>query len=188
MAVVIRESVGRVVGAAIVLLALPTGIVSTRAAELDAPSPSVTGATGLYRVSTAEVGAPHELRLAMYGDLVRATNLLIAGDRDTRVRATIAGGWTAGRHLELFGALRGSDNRNLVPGSPATSDLTGGAAAGVKATSSGRLLGAGLELGCRIPFEQTGFPGSLSAWSNALGTLDLRASGVPLRAHLSAGF
>ena len=179
----------RVARAVLAALSLPVGIGSAHAGELDAPSPSRVGASGLYQISTAEVGAPHELRLALYGNFFRATNVLIFGDQDTRVGATVAAAWSAGRHLELFGALRTWDNRDAAPGGPPATDLAGDAAAGVKAVvRKGESLGAGIELGARFPFERAAFPQSMSAWIDALGTVDLRTFSVPLRAHASAGF
>jgi hypothetical protein len=173
----------------IVVLALPVGVGSARADELGAPSPSQLGASGLYRVSTAEVGSPNEVRLALYGDFVRATSLLIFGDQDTRVRTTLSAGWTAGRHLELFGALQAWENREVAPGGPPVADRTGDAVAGVKAVASeGSTLAGGVDFGVGFPFDRAAFPQSISAWSDALGTLDLRTFGVPLRVHANAGF
>jgi hypothetical protein len=172
-----------------VIATLSVGMGSARAGEVDAPSPSVVGASGLYQISTAEVGPPHELRLALYGDFFRATSFLIFGDQDTRVGATVAAAWTVGRRLELFGALRTRDNRDAAPGGPPATDLAGDAALGVKAVvRKGETLGAGIELGARFPFERAAFPQSMSAWIDALGTVDLRTFGVPLRTHASAGF
>jgi hypothetical protein len=178
-----------VAGAVIVVLAPPVGIRSARADEFGAPSPSQLGASGLYRVSTAEVGSANEIRLALYGDFVRATGLLIFGDQETRVRATLSAAWTAGRHLELFGALQAWENREVAPGGPPITESMGAAVAGVKAVASkGPTLAGGVECGVGFPFARTGFPESISAWSDALGTLDLRPFGMPLRAHANAGF
>lgn len=181
--------VSRLARAVIAALSFAVGMGSARAGEIDAPSPSRMGASGLYQISTAEVGAPRELRLALYGDFFRATSFLIFGDQNRRAGATVAAAWTASRHLELYGALRTWENRDAAPEGPPVTNLAGDAAAGVKAVvRKGETLGTGLELGARFPFERAAFPQSMSAWLDALGTVDLRTFGVPLRAHASAGF
>ncbi|MEO8212805.1 MAG: hypothetical protein ABI560_06420, partial [Myxococcales bacterium] len=67
---------------------------------------------GLFHASTAEVGAPHQLRLGLHGEFFSGRDVLIDGDSDQRLSGGLAVGYTLRRDVELFGALLNSSNRN----------------------------------------------------------------------------
>jgi hypothetical protein len=158
-------------------------------------APSRTGAAGLYGMSTTDVGAVRSLRVALYGDLSRASDFLVLGDVNTQARAELAAGFTWRRHVELFGAVRAGWNRNEQAATPSTGAATstigsGGFAVGAKLVTAPRhgLTGGG-ELAAGLPFAAGSWPGSGVAWVTALGALDLAAlTRLPLRAHLSVGY
>ena len=159
------------------------------------PSPSLTGATGLLRVSTTDIGAAGSVRVALYGGLSRANDVLVLGDTNTKVAADVAGGFALRRHVELFGAVRAARNRNEQNATPAgaasaSTVWSGGFDAGAKVATPLRPgLAGGGELGVRLPFDAGSWPSSGAAWITAIGSLDLAArTFVLLRVHLNLGF
>ena len=180
------------------------------------PQLSLGGSVGLLRMGSAEVGGVGQLRLGLHGEYFTGSNLLIedpakgAGDKDTRLQGALTFGITPIEHLEIFGAVLGSANRNrrLCSSSSGTEvctsednrtdpeliksfgDLILGAK-GAALVAPG--FSAGGELGVRMMSSISGIsfsPDSTSVWLNALGTYDLKpATGnVPLRFHLSLGY
>ena len=159
------------------------------------PAPTVTGSAGLFRLSTAEVGDARRLRLAVFGELSRASDFLVFGDTNTKIAGNVAAGLAVHRHVELFAAVRAAWNRNHVNATPASDASvstigSGGFSVGAKAaTQIARAWAGGVEIGARLPFAAGSWPSSGAAWIDVLASFDLTAlAPVPLRVHGSGGF
>jgi outer membrane protein OmpA-like peptidoglycan-associated protein len=164
------------------------------------------------------------LRLGLHGEVFSGSNFLVqreadtknnvaaASDRDTRFQGALTFGITPVDHLELFGAVLGSANRNrrLCLDNPPSgneqceSEINrtdpeliksfGDLIFGLKASYPvvpGFLVGG--ELGLRMMSSISGisFSGdSTSFWFNVISTLDLKqlTESVPLRFHLNVGY
>jgi outer membrane protein OmpA-like peptidoglycan-associated protein len=181
------------------------------------PQLSLAGSVGLLRMGSADVGGVGQLRLSLHGEYFTGSNFLVqdvAGgrsDKDTRLQGALTFGLTPIEHLEIFGAVLGSANRNRR--------LCGPGPTGVEVCGSelnrtdpeliksfgDLILGAkvayplapgfsgGAELGIRMMSSITGIsfsPDSTSLWLNAIGTYDLKPAtqNVPLRFHLNFGY
>lgn len=178
------------------LLALALTGVSwgpARAADAADATPSETGSTGLYRMSTVDgVGAP-VIRLAAFGELTRSTNLLVLNDVDTRLITRLAAAADIFRRAQLFASLSFSYNRDQqpIPNAPSilqtafVPDLSFGAKA---VAWRNDIFAIGAELGARVPLSGSAVPAAISGWGDVLGSARLwsgqRAS---LRAHVSIG-
>jgi hypothetical protein len=182
------------------------------------PQLSLGGSVGLLRMGSAEVGGVGQLRLSLHGEYFTGSNFLVqsdepvpSSDRDTRLQGALTFGITPIEHLEIFGAVLGSANRNRRL---CYTDSSGAEVCGSEANrtdpelikSFGDLiLGAkvayplapgfsgGAELGIRMMSSITGIsfsPDSTSVWVNAIGTYDLKpvTENVPLRFHLNFGY
>ena len=169
-------------------------------------------------MSSAEVGPVGQLRLGLHGEFFTASDVLVkrvspsGGDHDTRVQAALSFGVTPFHHVELFGAILGSANRNQRL---CSTDSSGNEHCVDEATrtdpefikSYGDLIlgikgaypiapgfSAGGELGVRLMASTTGIydisPDSTSLWVNALATYDLKpvTQNIPLRFHLNIGY
>ncbi len=181
------------------------------------PQLSLGGSVGLLHMSSAEVGGVGQLRLSLHGEYFTGSNFLIqsdsppASDRDTRLQGALTFGLTPIEHLEIFGAVLGSANRNRrLCGTDASGRevcvseanrtdpeliksfgdlILGGKVAYPVAPG----FSAAGELGIRMMSSITGIsfsPDSTSLWLNAIGTYDLKpeTGNVPLRFHLNLGY
>jgi outer membrane protein OmpA-like peptidoglycan-associated protein len=169
---------------------------------------TTTGPVGLLRLSSAEVGAPGQLRFGFAGEFFSASNFIIDRDQDLRLLGSLAVGFTPLRFLEVFGSISGSSNRNrrlacatgpggLVCGpepgrnDPEVIKSYGDMTLGSKFAyplSGG--VSAGGELGLHFLSSIGGIsflPKATSVWLSGLGSWDMRALGAPLRAHLNLG-
>jgi outer membrane protein OmpA-like peptidoglycan-associated protein len=186
------------------------------------PQLSLGGAVGLLRMSSADVGGVGQLRLSLHGEYFTGSDLLVRNDgdpstgtpsstdHDTRLQGALTFGITPIEHLEIFGAVLGSGNRNRrlcsttngVETCTSEANRTdpeliksfGDLILGAKVAS---LLAPGFsggaELGIRMMSSITGIsfsPDSTSLWLNAIGTYDLKPAtqNVPLRFHLNLGY
>jgi hypothetical protein len=157
-------------------------------------TPSESGSTGLYRMSTVDGVGSGMVRLALFGELTRSTNLLVLNDVDTRVITRLAAAADVFRHAQLFASLSFSYNRDQqpVPNAPSivqtalVPDLSLGAKAVVWRND---IFAIGGELGARVPLSGSAVPAAISGWGDVLGSARLwsgpRAS---LRAHVSIGY
>jgi outer membrane protein OmpA-like peptidoglycan-associated protein len=182
------------------------------------PQLSLGGSVGLLRMGSADVGSVGQLRLGLHGEYFSGSNFLVqddAGgrsDRDTRLQGALTFGITPIEHLEIFGAVLGSANRNrrLCGPDPATgvetcsSELNrtdpeliksfGDLILGTKlAYPLAPGFSGGAELGIRMMSSITGIsfsPDSTSLWLNAIGTYDLKpeTQNVPVRFHVNFGY
>ena len=176
------------------------------------PQLSLGGPVGLLRMGSAEVGGVGQLRIGLHGEYFTGSNLLIEdpttnrSDRDTRLQGALTFGITPIDHLEIFGAVLGSANRNrrLCNDAGCSNEL--GRTDPELIKSFGDLIlggkvaypvapgfSAGAELGVRMMSSISGIsfsPDSTSAWLNAIGTYDLKPSvpNLPLRFHLNVGY
>jgi len=157
-------------------------------------TPSETGSTGLYRMSTVDSVGAEAIRLAAFGELTRSTNLLVLNDVDTRVISRLAGAVDVFRRAQLFAALSLSYNhdRQPLPNAPSilqtafVPDLS----LGVKACAwRNDIVALGGEVGARVPLSGSALPEAISGWVDVLASARLwsgqRAS---LRAHVSIGY
>ena len=182
------------------------------------PVLSLGGSVGLLHMGAAEVGPVMQLRLGLHGEYFTGSNFLIqsdsppASDKDTRLQGALTFGLTPIEHLEIFGAVLGSANRNqrLCGTDPTThvyactseanrtdpeliksfGDLLLGAKLAYELSPG---FSAGGELGIRMMSSITGIsfsPDSTSLWLNALAMYDLKpvTQNVPLRFHLNVGY
>lgn len=176
------------------LLALALTGVSWGPARAADATPSETGSTGLYRMSTVDgVGAP-AIRLAAFGELTRSTNLLVLNDVDTRLITRLAVAADILRRAQLFASLSFSYNRDQqpIPNAPSilqtafVPDLSLGAKA---VAWRNDIFAIGAELGARVPLSGSAVLESISGWGDVLGSARLwsgpRAS---LRVHVSVGY
>jgi outer membrane protein OmpA-like peptidoglycan-associated protein len=183
-----------------------TGAPARESADLFLPT--LIGPVGLYRVSTAEVGPLHHLRLALHGQYFRSTSFLVQGDTNSRLDGAFTFGFTIHESLELFGAILTSSNRNhrcALTSAPGTCDpepdrrdpeliksfgdlVLGGK--GVLPVARGFTAGAELGLRFLSSISDLSFsPGSTSFWIGAVATYDLRErTRAPLRFHANANF
>ena len=182
------------------------------------PQLSLGGSVGLLHMASADVGGVSQFRLSLHGEYFTGSNFLVQdpkaklSDRDTRLQGALTFGITPIEHLEIFGAVLGSANRNrrLCGPNPSTgveecgseSNRTdpeliksfGDLIFGVKgAYPLAPGFSGGGELGIRMMSSITGIsfsPDSTSAWFNAIGTYDLKPATekVPLRFHLNLGY
>lgn len=185
------------------------------------PQLSLGGSVGLLHMASGEVGSPGQFRLSLHGEYFTGSNFLIqsdaqngnpaGSDQDTRLQGALTFGITPIEHLEIFGAVLGSANRNRRLCSTDSTGIEtcrseanrtdpeliksfGDLVFGVKGAypvAPGFLAGG--ELGIRMMSSISGisFSGdSTSFWLNAIGTYDVRsiAENVPLRFHLNLGY
>jgi hypothetical protein len=188
------------------------------------PQLSLGGSIGLLHMASGDVGYPGQLRLGLHGELFSGSNFLVqreadtktntlaASDRDTRIQGALSFGITPIDHLEIFGAVLGSSNRNrrlclddppsgneqceseINRTDPELIKSFGDLIFGLKGSYPvvpGFLVGG--ELGLRMMSSISGisFSGdSTSFWFNVIGTYDLKSviESVPLRFHLNLGY
>jgi outer membrane protein OmpA-like peptidoglycan-associated protein len=173
-------------------------------------------------MASGDVGFPGQFRLSVHGEYFTGSNFLVQSDstptspaksdRDTRLQGALTFGITPVDHLEIFGAVLGSANRNrrLCWNQASTGEETceaegnrtdpeliksfGDLIFGVKGSypvAPGFLAGG--EVGIRMMSSISGisFSGdSTSFWLNAIGTYDLKSvtESLPLRFHLNVGY
>jgi len=180
--------------------------------------PSLGGSVGLLHMGTADVGHVGQLRVGLHGEYFTGSNFLIqsdsppASDKDTRLQGALTFGLTPIEHLEVFGAVLGSANRNRRL---CSTDATSGQEVCVSEANrtdpeliksfGDLILGgklayeldpgffAGGELGLRMMSSITGIsfsPDSTSLWVNALALYDLKpqTGNVPVRFHVNLGY
>jgi len=188
------------------------------------PQLSLGGSVGLLHMASGDVGTVGQFRLSLHGEYFTGSNFLVqsdadpstgtpaASDRNTRLQGALTFGITPVDHLELFGAVLGSANRNrrlcyddastgqekcvseANRTDPELIKSFGDLVFGVKASYTvAPGFVAGGEVGIRLMSSITGisFSGdSTSLWLNAIGTYDLKAvtDNVPLRFHLNLGY
>lgn len=179
------------------LLALAlTGVhggIARAAVPVDA-TPSETGSTGLYRMSTvSDVGSAAVL-VAVLGEFARSTNLLVVNDVDTRLITRLAAAADFGRRGEVFASLSASYNRDEQPVPDAPSILKTAFVPvlflGAKAVAwRNDIFAIGGELGARVPLSGSAMPEAISGWLDFLGSTRLwAAQRSSLRAHFSIGY
>ena len=181
------------------------------------PVLSLGGSVGLLHMGAADVGHVGQFRLGLHGEYFTGSNFLIqsdappSSDKDTRLQGALTFGITPIEHLELFGAVLGSANRNRRLCSTDASgqdvcvseanrtdpeliksfgDLIFGAKLAYELSPG---FFAGGELGIRMMSSITGIsfsPDSTSLWINALAMYDLKPATekVPLRFHINVGY
>ena len=88
------------------------------------PQLSLGGSVGLLHMASGDVGTVGQFRLSLHGEYFTGSNFLVqsdadpstgtpaASDRNTRLQGALTFGITPVDHLELFGAVLGSANRN----------------------------------------------------------------------------
>jgi hypothetical protein len=187
------------------------------------PQLSLGSSIGLLHMASGDTGLAGQLRLGLHGEYFTGSNFLVqrdadpttgtvaGGDQDTRLQGALTFGITPIEHLEIFGAVLGSANRNrrlcstnasgvetcVSEGKRTDPELIksfGDLIFGLKGSypvAPGLLLGG--ELGIRMMSSIGGisFSGdSTSVWFNAIGTYDLKpvTESVPLRFHLNIGY
>lgn len=161
--------------------------------------PSLVGPIGLFGMSTAEVGPVHQLRVGLHADYFSASDFLVGGDSDQRLRAGLTVGFTPHRRIEIFGALLNSSNRNDRTRTAADRDpelvksfgdlIVGGK--GVYPLSPAATLGFELGLKFLAGVSDLSFsPSSTSLWLGPLLTYDLRntQAGLPVRVHAGVNY
>jgi hypothetical protein len=183
--------VSAVIGATI----LAGGGSDGRAAPTLAPEgapPSLSGATGLVRVSTAEPDDGRGLQFAVFAELSRSTSFLVFGDTDTRAVLHLSVAMAPIKNLEIFAALWGSTNEEQDASSRESTEQasSGAVLVGAKPTwRLGTLLAAGGEGGVELPSRVSSLPAGASAWLKGLCSLDLSDRfRVPVQAHLNVGY
>jgi hypothetical protein len=175
------------------------------AATLDSSTllTSLTGAIGLYHLSTAEAGPAGHLRFGLHGQFFTADRFLLEGsdmmgDTNTRFSGAFTFGYTPHRAVELFGAIMSSSNRNQRAPEPNRTDpeliksfgdlVLGGK--GVAPVARG--FSAGGELGFRFLSSISDLsvsPSSTSLWVGPVATVDLRQlADTPLRFHANVNY
>jgi hypothetical protein len=170
-----------------------SGGIARAAVAADA-TPSETGSTGLYRMSTVGDVDSGTVRLALFGELSRSTNLLVLNDVDTRVITRLAAAADIGRRAELFASLSFSYNRDEQPVPDAPSILQTAFVpdlfVGAKAVAwRNDIFAVGGELGARVPLSGSALPEATSGWLDVLGSARLwSAQRSSLRAHFSIGY
>ena len=176
-----------------VALAGVFGRIAQAEVAVDA-TPSQTGSTGLYRMSTVDGIGAAAIRLGAFGQFSRSTNLLVLNDVDTRFVTRLAAAADIGRHAQLFASLSLSYNRDQQPVPDAPSiiqtafvpDLFIGAKA---AAWRNKIFAIGGELGARVPLSGSGLAGAISGWLDLLASAQLWSGGLSaLRAHVSVGY
>ena len=176
----------------LVLTGVSEGIA--RAAVGLEATPSETGSTGLYRMSNLDGVGSSAVRLAVFGELTRSSNLLVLNDVDTRLIIRLAAAVDVGRRLELFASWSASYNRDQQPIPDAESVLQSAfvqtVTVGAKALAwRNDVFSLGGELGARLPLGGGALPDAISGWLDALGSANLwSAHRASLRAHLSFGY
>jgi len=161
--------------------------------------PSLVGPIGLFGMSTAEVGPVHQLRVGLHAEYFSASDFLVAGDSDQRLRGELAVGFTPHRRIELFGALLNASNRNQRTRTAADrdpeylksyGDLVLGAK-GVYPLSPAATLGFELGLKFLAGVSDLSFSASsTSLWLGPLLTYDLRntQANLPVRVHAGVNY
>src|SRR5436190_11724216 len=170
-----------------------SGGMALAAVAVDA-TPSQTGSTGLYRMSTVDGVGAAAIPLAAFGQFTRSANLLVLNDVDTRVVTRLAAAADIGRHAELFASLSLSYNRDEqpVPEAPhiVQTAFVPHLFLGAKAVAwRNDIFAIGGELGARVPLSGSALPEAISGWIDGLASADLwSARRSSLRAHLSIGY
>lgn len=167
--------------------------------------PSLGGSVGLFRMSSANLGAPGQLRIGLHTQYFNADDFLIKDDQNLRLQGALSFGFTPLRYIEVFGSLLGSANRNkrvcdvtgMCTSEPGRTDpdvikAYGDLVVGSKlAYPLAPGMSAGGELGLKFMSSISGLsfkPGATSVWMSGLGTWDMAAtSHVPLRFLFNLG-
>ncbi|MFN7131066.1 MAG: carboxypeptidase-like regulatory domain-containing protein, partial [Myxococcales bacterium] len=150
------------------------------------------GATGLHRISSADLGRAGTLRLGLFGEYFSKQDFPVLRARNVRSAGTLTVDYTFHRFFEGYFAYGASANTN-TRASPRLMQVQGDLALGAK--TGGELFKGfygGLDLRMNV------FPGVGSQDASGyafgfqprlLGTYDVRAVApkVPLRAHLNLG-
>jgi hypothetical protein len=170
-----------------------SGRIARAAVALDA-TPSETGSTGLYRMPTVGDVRSGTVRLALLGEFMRSTNLLVVNDVDTRLITRLAAAADLGRRAEVFASLSASYNRDEQPVPEAPGILKTAFVPvlflGAKAVAwRNDVFAIGGELGGRVPLSGSAMPEAISGWLDLLGSARLwAAQRSSLRAHFSIGY
>lgn len=184
--------------------ARPPADASARHADPAEASPTITGATGLVRLVTGDVGDRHTFRIALHTEIFSASDFLVSRDENARFIGTLAASYTPWQYLEVFLNARSQSNRNERPAEPNRQDpelilALGDLGLGAKMRYPvHRAIVVGGQLGLTLLNSVGGisFKGdATSLYVGALSTLDLTAmiarrasSPVPVRFHLNVGY
>ena len=170
-------------------------LAATARGEEGNAAPTRTGSFGTLTMSTAEVGRPGQLALAVHTSFTNTTGLLVVGERNVRVDAELALSFTPHPNVELFGAALGfGDRESAPPGLPSgstTGDRGGGdlLLGGKVARPLGARFAPGVELGIEAPSALGALPASISVWVTLMASANLTPPGrTPVRAHINLGY
>ena len=161
-------------------------------------APSLEGLSGLVRVVTGDIGAPHTFRIALHLEMLSASDFLVSGDSHSRFQATLAANYTPWRFLEFFANFRSAANSNDRPNEPgrvdpsvifALGDFTFGAKGAYPVLKS---LTVGANIGLTLLNSVGGVSidgDSTSFYAGLLTSFDIgKLSAVPARLHFNFGF
>jgi outer membrane protein OmpA-like peptidoglycan-associated protein len=150
----------------------------------------VSGASGVWRVSSADLGRPGLLRLSLDGEYFTSQNFPVLRARNTRTAGTLTAGYVFHKNVEGYFSYAASANTNSKA-SPPLMQAQGDVNLGIKAATE---VTRGFRAGADLAFNL--FPGlgaqDVSRYAfgfspRLLATYDVRAAApsVPLRAHLN---
>lgn len=158
---------------------------------LDAPT--LDAVSGLYHMTTAQLGSPMTFRLSVMGQAMSSSDVVRSGDEDTRFIGKLGMSVTVLDWLEPYGVLSARSNRNTfsVPETVLSQgDITLGAKA-VYPVAKMVTLGGDLRLMALTGAGETSFDfGATSVQLMGLATFDARElpEPLPVRAHLNLGY
>ena len=154
-------------------------------------SPSLSGQTGLWRVTSAKTGEGGYFDLGLHGRLYSGTDFIIAGSTDSAAYGSLSFGYTFNRYIEasVSGLIAANENSAM---NPRTLFSTGDFGANLKFALPIWALAFGVDLGAFFPSGRDSIGPEVDNFSaQALGllTLDLwQKMDIPLRLHANAGY
>ncbi len=153
-------------------------------------APSLSGSTGLLRLSAAEAGAPGTFRLLFGLDFFSIDGFFREADSASRVGGTLGVAYTPIEHLELWLNTRAQSASSELT-RPELIQSLGDVALGVKGyvrVGEPVSLGAEAQLSLLTGIGAQSFDAA-QLQLRALATFDLQrsAAAIPLRAHLNLG-
>lgn len=143
--------------------------------------------------TVADVGAG-TVTPALFGEVARATNLLVLDDVDTRLIGRLAAAADFRQRVEIFASFSFSYNHDDQPVPSAPSILKTAFVPDLFLGGKGvawriGVFAVGGELGARLPLSASALPQAISGWIDVLGSASLwSAERTSLRAHLSIGY
>ena len=75
-------------------------------------APTISGATGLIRLVSTDIGSQHTFRVALHTEMFASSGFLVRNDENSRFAGTLAMSYTPWKYIEIFSNIRSQANHN----------------------------------------------------------------------------